>query len=289
MELMVAMAITSIIVVALVSITSMALDTWNRSRSELRASRQAKTMIEAMSKDFEALVVRQGNLNEWLFAEVESTMPGDKLPSTNAAQLVFFSAATDRYNGKIGSADDLGGDVCGIAYELKFRDAFDASKTSGVTNSYIFNRFLIDPKDAFENLLGKTNLETAFEPVKNSMNEENYFVCENIFQFSMTFHVEVTKTDASGNRETFHVPVVLQDGGASEFHVKGNEILATGASLPSGVTVDDLKTGRLTAVEVSLTVFSDHLVAITNRREPTEKERLQGSFQYSKVIQVPTS
>ena len=39
MELMVAMAITTIIVTVLVSITSIALDTWNRSRTELRASR----------------------------------------------------------------------------------------------------------------------------------------------------------------------------------------------------------------------------------------------------------
>ena len=60
MELMVAMAITTIIVTVLVSITSLALDTWNRSRAELRASRQAKTMIDTMSRDFESLVVRRG-------------------------------------------------------------------------------------------------------------------------------------------------------------------------------------------------------------------------------------
>jgi uncharacterized protein (TIGR02599 family) len=73
MELMVAMAITTIIVTVLVSITSIALDTWNRSRSELRASRQAKGMIDSMARDFEALVTRRGNTNEWLSATRRSS------------------------------------------------------------------------------------------------------------------------------------------------------------------------------------------------------------------------
>ena len=68
MELMVAMAITTIIVTVLVSITSIAIDTWNRSRSELRAARQAKAMVDTMARDFESLVTRRGNENEWLSA-----------------------------------------------------------------------------------------------------------------------------------------------------------------------------------------------------------------------------
>ena len=39
-ELMVAMAITTVIVTVLVSITGVALDTWQRGRAEIRASRQ---------------------------------------------------------------------------------------------------------------------------------------------------------------------------------------------------------------------------------------------------------
>ena len=60
MELMVAMAITTIIVTVLVSITFIAMDTWNRSRAELRAARQAKAMVDIMVRDFEAMVTRRG-------------------------------------------------------------------------------------------------------------------------------------------------------------------------------------------------------------------------------------
>ena len=111
-ELLVAMAITSIIVVVLISVTSMALDTWNRSRSELRAARQGKALIDTMARDFESMVVRSGNNFEWLYANVAipATGPNGNL-SPNASELIFFNGATDRYNGGVGTPTDLGGDV----------------------------------------------------------------------------------------------------------------------------------------------------------------------------------
>ena len=119
MELMVAMAITTIIVTVLVSITSIALDTWNRSRAEIRASRQAKSMIDTMARDFESLVTRRGNTNEWLSATANTKPIGNKLESSNASELIFFTAVTDRYEGQIGSATDKGGDVSCVAHLLK--------------------------------------------------------------------------------------------------------------------------------------------------------------------------
>ena len=71
LELMVAMSITALIVTVLVSITSIALDAWQRSRSEVRAARQAKAALETMAKDFESLLTRSGNSYEWLSARVE--------------------------------------------------------------------------------------------------------------------------------------------------------------------------------------------------------------------------
>ena len=101
MELMVAMAITTIIVTVLVSITSIATDTWNRSRAELRAMRQGKAMVESMARDFEALVVRKGNEFEWLSAETPSSMPGGSggnLESSNACDLIFFTGSGGVYH-----------------------------------------------------------------------------------------------------------------------------------------------------------------------------------------------
>ena len=137
MELMVAMAITTIIVTVLVSITSIAMDTWNRSRAELRAARQAKSMVDTMARDFEALITRRGNDFEWLSAESPTRTIGNKLESTNSSDLIFFSGSTERYNGDIGGTKDLGGDVSCIGYRLIYDDPIDPnSKFDTFVSSY---------------------------------------------------------------------------------------------------------------------------------------------------------
>ena len=122
-ELMVAMAITTVIVTVLVSITGIAIDTWQRGRAEIRASRQAKSMLDTMAKDFESLVSRRGNNFEWLYSKVEADLPGPSANmSSNAAEVIFFTAATDRYEGQIGTDLDLGGDVSCVSYQLQYQD-----------------------------------------------------------------------------------------------------------------------------------------------------------------------
>jgi prepilin-type N-terminal cleavage/methylation domain-containing protein len=292
MELMVAMAITTIIVTVLVSITSIALDTWNRSRAELRASRQAKSMVDSMARDFEALVTRRGNTNEWLSAVSAQTMPGDRLLSTSASKLIFFTAATDRYNGEVGNVPaNLGGDVSCVAYELEYKDPIDGN--SGKFDTFILNRKLVDPKEAFEKLLGKDNLETAFATVAGNVNDPTNFVCENIFQFTVTFQVQVAQT-VSGTTTLVNVPVTVGKSSSGqitkEFRIRGSGVVAdiSGGS----VTPEQLKAGRVTAVEISLTVISDFGVDQLRTRifSGTQQSEFlaKNSYQYTKMVQLPS-
>ena len=137
-ELLVAMTITTIIVGILVSITSLALDTWNRSRSEIRAARQGKAMIDSMARDFESMVVRSGNSFEWLLAESDPDTKGPKgNGSPTSVDLTFFSTATDRYNGQIGDATvDLGGDVSTIGYQLIYKDPISSASDDEFKTPY---------------------------------------------------------------------------------------------------------------------------------------------------------
>ena len=117
-ELMVAMAITVILLTLLVSVTGVALDGWRVSRNKVRASRQAKAALEQMSRDFEAMILRTGTNFEWLYTETDQDPPGPRdNESTNAARILMFSAATDRYEGDVEgfaswvAAQTLGGGV----------------------------------------------------------------------------------------------------------------------------------------------------------------------------------
>ena len=296
MELMVAMAITTIIVTVLVSITSIALDTWNRSRSELRASRQAKGMIDTMARDFESLVTRRGNANEWLSAITESGTIGDKVESTNASKLIFFSAPTDRYNGEIagkdqimGNSDDpAGGDVSCVAYQLDYKDPIDSSASGFET--FVLSRKLVDPKPTFDQLLGVANKDKPLAGVFNgvfnlaAVSDPTNFVGENIYQFTVTFHVQVT--DSAKTPPVTSVPVTLGKDTKS-FRILGTGILTDPVSsnllLPSG---------RVTAMEVSVTVISDFGIDQLKRRTFTETQQAEflakNSYQYTKLVQLPS-
>ncbi len=290
MELMVAMAITTIIVTVLVSITSIAMDTWNRSRAELRAARQAKSMVDTIARDFEALITRRGNDFEWLSAKFPTRTIGDKLESTNSSDLIFFSGSTERYNGDIGGTKDEGGDVSCIGYRLIYDDPIDKNTKF---DTYVLKRILVNPDETFEKLLGQTNLETSFGSYATKLDDIENFVCENVFQFTVTFMVEVSQV--TGNTTTIKtVPVTIGKNASGQvtdsLKIKGTGLITSAA--PSGVTSDEIKAGRVKAMEVSLTVISDAGIDQLRNRPFKDSQKseflMKNSFQYTKLVQLPS-
>lgn len=307
-ELLVAMAITTIIVTVLVSVTALALDTWNRSRAEIRAARQAKSMIDSMARDFESFVSRRGNDFEWLYAKSEPPSEGPKdSRSPNALDLIFFSAATDRYDGKIGDANfDKGGDVSTVGYKLTYKDPI-GSEDKDEYKTFVLYRKILNPDETFEKLLGKANIKPEFDAVTASsgaIDMEENFICENVYQFTVTFHVSATVPDTSkpGNPppsilKSVAVPIGNKDsdGLTKELRITGSGINTTFVPPTStGVTNDQLKAGRLTAAEISITVLSDFGLQQMRRRGDLTGDKLaefiaKNSYQYSKVVQMPGS
>lgn len=301
MELMVAMAITTIIVTVLVSITSIALDTWNRSRAELRASRQAKSMIDTMARDFESLVTRRGNTSEWLSALAPDNPIGGNLKSTNASDLIFFTAATDRYDGRIGDpAADRGGDVSCVAYSLEYKDPLAASGT-GTFETFVLNRLLVNPDETFERLLGKTDstnaarsLSSVFSTAYGSqLADAENFVCENVYQFSVSFHVQITDTTQTPPA-LVNYPITIGQFNTGQ---TTNNFTIQGTGIKTGLgagrfTADQVASGRITAMEVSVTVISDFGIDQLRNRNftgPQEAAFLaKHSYEYSKLVQLPT-
>lgn len=299
-ELLVAMSITLLIVTVLVSITSIAMETWNRSRSQLRASRQAKAMIEAMSQDLESLVARDGNNFEWLSAQSPSALPGSSsFASTNAVELVFLTAATDRYQGALDDPNAKG-DVSGVGYLLEFKDPVTGAQSNGYS-TFVLNRHLVNPGptadapfNAFESLLGVTDLNAAFAPARADMRNPDNFVCENVYQFTITFQIEVLVTTGSAPNQVvtrYVIPVPVGAGGVSDFSLKGTGIEWTGnPTLPVNVTTDALRAGRIAGIDLSLTVLTDAAVNRIRRNAlPADADDLaeflaENSYNYSKFI-----
>lgn len=283
------MAISTIIVGVLVSITGIATDTWTRSRSEIRAARQAKVLLDTMAKDFEALVSRRGNDFEWLHSEIDS---GAQLPAvaraqgrgSDVAQLTFFTAATDRY---LGQVQGNPGDVSCVSYQLRFRDPVDSGGREE-TSTFVVYRKLVNPDEAFENLLGKSDLGGAFSSYDNQVTDDENFVCENVFQFTVTYLVEVSV--GSGANASVQVARVPLDSSSrsGRFDLTG-EGIDTNISTP-GVTADQIKSGRLTGVELSISVISDAGLARMSASGSglSEDDYARQVYHYSRVVDVPS-
>ena len=335
-ELMVAMTITTLIVSVLVSITSIALDTWTRSRAEVRASRQAKAMVDEMAGDFESMITRGGNNFQWLLAKYSAKGVGtETLESSNASDLMFFTAATDRYEGDLSNINSLG-DVSCVAYQLKYQDPIQGEEASKGDNNafstFVLYRSIVDPDDTFRDLLGSDDLERSFARYLKQRSDVKNFLCENVYQYTITFQVEVVEVASDGRTTSQFGRVSLGTSkqGVREFRIFGDniEILGgmgagsgrgdrsrarpTGTRVPTNMdrpassrnsrtsasrkgsefTARDLEKGRVTAVEISLTVLTDYAIDQMRTRQFNSEEAKaefigKNSYQYSKVVELP--
>lgn len=298
-ELMVAMAITVLIVTMLVYITSIAMNSWQRSRAEVRASNQAKAMVDSLAHDFEAMVVRRGNTFEWLYAEANKDLPGpDALRSTSAADLYFFTAATDRYDGKIGTKDDKGGDVSAVAYRLTYRDPVATSGSSGSKDAETFAlyRSLHNPDETFKDFLGKPDLKSVFSGHAKELEELRNYVCENVYQFSVTFNVEVMKKSEKESKLEI-VPLTISSAEGPQA-IPQLRLMGTGIDASSykgsAVTPEELKAGRLRSVQISLTVLSDFAIEQMRKRKINDSAQRtkffnEHSYHFTKLVEIPGS
>ncbi len=313
LELLVSMVITTIIISVLVAVTVTSLDIWNRNRAEVRASLQAKAMVDSMAADFESMVVRRGNDYQWLIAEFAPPSEGpNSNQSPSALNLIFFSAATDRYNGQVGEKNaggqpvtgtdglpvDKGGDISGVGYQLIYKDPI-SDLPSDNYKTFVLYRNLVNPDLTFRDLLGKDGknggpgLKAAFTPYAEGgtqpLDAVENFICENVYQFTVKFHVDVMIPDPSNAAKTITKNVSVSLTSADTFIVTGNGLTSPAVS---PLTAAQIATGKLSAVEISLTVLTDGALRQLRGRSFASEDKLsdfiaENSYQYSKLIPVP--
>lgn len=271
-ELLTSMAITVVILAVLIGTTRMTMDTWKESRDRARAATQAKEGLDILAKDLEGAVIREGNNFEWMYVMMDDN-GNDMGPSSgeikNPIEFCFLTAATDRYDGKIGTSDDKGGDVSAVIYRLVYKDQFD-----GDYPVYSLYRKLVNPDETFEDFLAQEDLSTNVD--SNEVIEAGNFVAENIYNLSVTLVVEYT--DTAGKIIRKRLPVI--DGeDVEEVHVRGGELKGDGDS--------DLVQGhsgaRIVSIEIGAVVLNDSAVASLSKQKFTErsfKELLKENSNY---------
>ena len=125
------------------------------------------------------------------------------------------------------------------------------------------------------NLLGQQDLWSAYARYQQDETVPSNFLVENIVEMTLIFEVDYQKKignsgsnksdkDAS-QRESVLVPVMTTGanrlGSCTQMDVYGNRLDIIGSS----VNIDDLKSGRVTAVTISMTVVTDEGMALVDQ------------------------
>jgi len=294
-ELLVAMMITIVLLGVLVYLTAISMDTYRDSRNEVRASRQAKEALETIAKDLESMVSRRdGNAYEWFWAESESSSlkgPAAGKQIANASRIIFFTGATDRYDGQIGTPQDKGGDVSAVSYRLVYKDQISGGVPTSEGPFPVFSlyRHLADPDEAFD-ILAINKLKDGSSSIFSEANDlaaENFLV-ENIYEFTITYLVEVKVDDVA-----HLVRATMKPDGLTKFAIRGSGLGFLGnIEFPesSGLDGDDFRNGRVMAVQVSISVISDRGMALIKKLPAARWDEVKSKhlYHYTKTITTPS-
>lgn len=285
-ELLVSMTITLIIVGLLMGMTKMAIGAWQKTHAKTRSSKLAQEVFDSIGKDLEGMVVRTGNNYEWLLIKESPDVAGERGPDTekemvNPLDISFFSAVTDRYDGQINvSGVDNGGDISMVRYRLIHQDLIGGSVLKPVFALY---RERINPDETFTDMLAKTSID-GIRPSSEIIEEQN-FLAENIFDFTLSFNFEYTLANVKGYKRV----VIRNSGTNAGISIKGNQILVDGAAI---VLPANASSARLAGVDVSILVLSDGgMNGLQNRNITTEAEFAaylkEHGHLYSKSVIIP--
>ncbi len=277
-ELMVAMAITAILVLVIGQLTQQSIDLWKSVREDVNTASASRVALQTMAHDFESFQLRTGgNQYEWLaaWADKDDQHAPKGLNIPRSARCVFFACAPDR-NPSVSSSRALRGnyraarahnmetqgDVNAVSYRLMYRDQVLNLPGSGHSEQHIYPLFslyrtVIPPRESYEQLLGK-ELTSAYAAFQDE--EEKNFLCENVLEMSLVFKIQYVsgKADASSGRasyDTVTVPIVSTSGKGTgkKVVVKGDTIEVDGTRYEHA---------RLVTAGISITTLTDEGAAL---------------------------
>ncbi|MGC6605671.1 MAG: PulJ/GspJ family protein [Lentimonas sp.] len=172
-EILVASVIMVILVGLVIQITSEVLKVWNRASGKLSANAEARVALDLITQDLETAVLRSRD-KQWLFVDSANSGLGPYGGQTVAVRM--FSPARDRDT-------NLPGDICGIAYELDFRGAYEGS----TDETYVLYRKVFSPEDTFNALMEPS----AHDDISNgwgAINEDSNYLVSNIVEFKVILY-----------------------------------------------------------------------------------------------------
>lgn len=208
MEIMAASAIMTIIVLAVLSVTTNILNTWNRASGELKNKFDGTVVGNILQEDFESIVIKKDG-RAWLqvdYPENVSVLSGtnylDPTPLKPPEIMLFsstvlrprytrdqISAANQSDDEHAKQAVPIPGTVCAIKYQLAVKSPFLNASSDSTGNENQYNAFfglyraVIDPRSTVLEAMGETIQGFSIDP---SSEIYRYALSNNLWQKACT-------------------------------------------------------------------------------------------------------
>lgn len=162
MEVLVASALTVMILTMLFTVLIGAMNAWQTGTNRLQGNADARMALDSIAQDLQSMVVRQTtavpplNLGqEWLVSERRNVFGLPEAMGRRSTHLYFFAPSLDRTPGQQG-------DIVAIQYQVAFADPLrgdpDGNVTSGQFNIFGLYKRMESTVETFQSVLGQEDI-----------------------------------------------------------------------------------------------------------------------------------
>jgi len=261
MELVVSMAIGSILIVLLASILSSATKTWRSAHNYFDVNDEARSALQVLTSDLKSAILRNfpddaEGLRLMRFPETEGS---EEAKAKNADWLMFFTDARDH------GVDDPAA-TSAVSYRLVYRDVL---QENGEYPQFLLYRTLVQSRTSFEEIINKPSLTEAYW-TKEKATPLGDVLASNIVDFRITPRL-INSTGAI-IRVPVHLPI----------RMKGRTIEIAGEhDLP--IDADT----KLHSFELSVAVLNTEGLVRLETGQPMEDAIKTNGRRFTQIVALP--
>jgi prepilin-type N-terminal cleavage/methylation domain-containing protein len=254
LELLVAMAVTAILVVMLAGVVQNVLGLYSRMTGDPAMFSESKLAVRQLARDLESLGLPGATGGEILRMTPEQAGTVGQLDGKSAVWLTVLTSATDRDDSVLTSATDrddstpnpVEGALRAVSYRLARQNPIDGSSTEPTTALY---RSIASAAHTFSNAPGKTNLQSGYwailpsapAPTPQPPTAIDNYLAGGVAGFQIRYHYVDTRGTAS---PTDDISAWTEPGDSVRISAEGSD--RNGSSIPGGFR----------SAEITLTVLS---------------------------------
>ena len=178
-ELLVAMAVSALLMVSLLSIVSKSMDVSKRANTGMLSKSSAQAALDLMVTDLDSMVINRNAGEDFRFTNVAVVGANGGLPSPAIVYCLTTSSEDSYSTNNTGNA--------GVPRLVQYVIQYTTNFASQSSNSFSLYRNVVDPTNTFSNVISSGNaLDTSWGA--NTANSSNYPLVPNVVGMNVAMY-----------------------------------------------------------------------------------------------------